>query len=73
MGKANREPGTGYAMFNREGVENLIIREFKPHVHGKRQKSDSSWEFLKIENERLKTAQNNSYGQKIAGKLLIYE
>ena len=25
-------------------------REFKRHVHGKRQTSDSSWEFLKIEN-----------------------
>ena len=38
----DRESGTGYAMFNREGVEDLIIREFKPHVHSKRQKSDSS-------------------------------
>ena len=27
----------------------------------KRQMSDSSWEFLKIENEQLKTVQNNSY------------
>ena len=41
-------------------------REFKSHVHGKRQKSDSSWEFLKIENEQMKTVQNNSYaGQKL--------
>ena len=32
----DREAGTGYAMFNREGVENLIIREFKPHVYSKR-------------------------------------
>ena len=31
------------------------------HVHGKRQKSDSSWEFLKIENEQMKTVQSNSY------------
>ena len=37
-------------------------REFKLHVYGKRQTSDSSWEFLKIENEQIKTAQNNSYG-----------
>ena len=27
-----------------------------------RQTSDSSWEFLEIENELVKTAQNNSYG-----------
>ena len=36
-------------------------REFKLHVCGKQQKSESSWEFLKIENE-IKTAQNNSFG-----------
>ena len=41
------------------------IREFKLHLYGKRQTSDSSWEFLKIENEQIKTAQNNSYGWKI--------
>ena len=39
------------------------IRELKiPDVYGKRQTSDSSWEFLKIENEQIKTAKNNSYG-----------
>ena len=27
------------------------------YVYGKRQTSDSSWEFLKIENEQIKTAQ----------------
>ena len=40
-------------------------REFERHVYtanGKRQTSDSSWEFLRIENEQIKTAQNNSYG-----------
>ena len=41
-----------------------------------RQTSDSSWQFLEIENEQIKTAQNNSYGWKIARnnclKLLIY-
>ena len=36
------------------------------HVHGKQLASDSSWEFLKIENQQTKTAQNNSYGLKIA-------
>ena len=36
--------------------------EFKLHVYGKLQTSDSSWEVLKIENEQVKTAQNNSYG-----------
>ena len=33
------------------------IKEFKLHVYGKRQTSDSSWEFLKRENEQTKTAQ----------------
>ena len=41
-------------------------KEFKLHLHGKRQTSDSSLEFLKIENAQIKAAQNNSYGQKIA-------
>ena len=40
----------------------VIIIEFKLHVHGKQQTPDSSWEFLKIENEQIKTAQNNSNG-----------
>ena len=31
-------------------------REFKLHVYGKRQKSDSSSELFKIENEQIKTA-----------------
>ena len=39
-----------------------FIWEFKLHVYGKRQKSDLSWEFLKIENKQTKTAQNNYYG-----------
>ena len=39
--------------------------EFKLHVYGKQQTSDSSWKVLKIENEQVKTAQNNSYGQKL--------
>ena len=33
----------------------LHIRENESHVYGKRQTSDSSWEFLKIENEQMKT------------------
>ena len=41
-------------------------REFEHHVYGKRQTSDSSREFLKIENKEIKTAWNNSYVQKIA-------
>ena len=41
------------------------IREFKLHVYGNRQTSDSSREFLKIENELIKRAQNDSYGQKL--------
>ena len=45
-------------------VSDPINEELKPHVYGKQQTSDSSWEFLKIwtENEQIKTAQNNSYG-----------
>ena len=39
-----------------------FIREFKLHVYGKRQKSDLSWEFLKIENKQIKAAHNNYYG-----------
>ena len=41
-------------------------KEFKLHFYGKRQTSDSSWKFLKIENGQIKTAQSKSYGQKIA-------
>ena len=40
------------------------IRGLKLHVYGKPKTSDSSSEFLKIENEHIKTAQNNSYGLK---------
>jgi len=43
-----------HLMFTTPG--DIIIREFKHHVHGKWQTSDSSWEFLKIENEQKKTA-----------------
>ena len=41
-----------------------INGELKPHVYGKRQTADSSWEFLKIwiEHEQIKTPLNNSYG-----------
>ena len=41
------------------------IREFKLHVYGKRQMADSSWEFLKIENERIKTAQKIHMDKKL--------
>ena len=34
---------------------------FKLHVYSKQHISDSSLEFLKIENEQIKTAQNNPY------------
>ena len=37
-------------------------REINIHVYDKRQTTDSSWEFLKIENKQIKTVQNNSYG-----------
>ena len=45
----------------------ILNREFKLHVILLRQTADSSWEFLKIIKKRAdKTAQNNSYGWKIA-------
>ena len=37
-------------------------REIKIHVHSKRQTTDLSGEFLRIENKQIKTVQNNSYG-----------
>ena len=44
-----------------DAVQGLGNRESKLHVYGKRQTADSSRKFLKIENEQIKTAQNNSY------------
>ena len=38
-------------------------KESKSHVYDKRQTSDSSWEFLRIiENKQVKTVEDNSYG-----------
>ena len=42
-----------------EGCDN---RDAKIHVYRKRQKSDSSWEFLRIENKQIKTVPSYSYG-----------
>ena len=39
----------------------LSNREIKNHVYGKRQTSDSSWEFLRTKSKQLKPVQNNSY------------
>jgi len=41
----------------------MDIREIKIHVYGKRQTSDSSWEFLRMKNKQIKTVQNNFYGE----------
>ena len=41
----------------------LAIWEILSDVYGKRQTSDSSWEFLKIENVQLKPVKNNCYRQ----------
>ena len=50
-----------------------IIREFNLYVNAKRQTSDSSWEFLKMENEQIKTPQKISLDTlKNCVKLLIY-
>ena len=43
------------------GFSLTLIREIKIHAYAKRQTSDSSWEFLRIENKQIKTVQNNSY------------
>ena len=40
----------------------LGTREIKSRVYGERQTSNSSEEFLRIENEQIKTVQDNSYG-----------
>ena len=45
----------------RESVH-LKNREIKIHIYRKRQTSDSSWEFLRIENSQIKTVPNDSYG-----------
>ena len=37
-------------------------REIKIRVYRKRQTSDSSYEFLRIENKQIKTVLNDSYG-----------
>ena len=69
----NRGRGRPRSDFFQTVVWSLRINysEFNLHVYGKRQTSDSSWEFLKIENEQIeneqiKKASNNSYGWKIA-------
>ena len=36
------------------------ISEIKSYVYGKWQTSDSSWEFLRIENKQMNAVQNNS-------------
>ena len=36
--------------FHQELNTRKLIREIKSHVYGKQQTSDSSWEFLKIDN-----------------------
>ena len=40
-----------------------VITEIKIHVYRKRQTSDSSWEFLRIENKQITTVPNDSYGE----------
>ena len=47
------------------GSTRRSIREFKLHVYGKGQTSDSTWEFLKMENERIKTAQKIFMDEKV--------
>ena len=49
------------------------LEVFKLHVYGNRQTSDSSWAFLRIEKEQIKTAQTHFLKIKSCVKLLIYE
>ena len=37
-------------------------QEVISHVYDKRQTSDSSWVFLRIDNKQTKPVQNSSYG-----------
>ena len=39
------------------------IREIKIHAYRRRQTSDLSWEFLRIEKNQIKTVPNDSYGK----------
>ena len=49
----------------------IVKKAFKLHVYGKIMANVRfKWEFLKIENEQIKTPQNDSYGQKIAWNVL---
>ena len=53
------------------GTTQRSIREFKLHVYGKRQTSGSSWEFLRMENERIKQLRKSLWIKKCV-KILIY-
>ena len=51
--------------FMSKNLETYVVRNIKGikiHVYCKRHTSDSSWEFLKIENKQIKTVPNDSYG-----------
>ena len=60
---------------NGSGLDLEVIfsgfREFKLHEYSKRQTLDSNWEFLKKENELIKTAQTILMDKNCV-KLLIY-
>ena len=43
-----------------------VIGESKFHAYDKRQRSDWSWKFLKLDNEPIKTAQKILMDKKIA-------
>ena len=59
--RGRNKPST-YALTSNVLLKEIIERLKKLHVKVKQQTSDSSREFLKIENEQIKTVQNNSYG-----------
>ena len=66
------DPGSATGLYLRSScklteVELCLLRVtfrtlevFKFHVYGNRQTSDSSWSFLRLEKEQIKTAQNTS-------------
>ena len=49
------------------------ISEIKSYVYGKWQTSDSSGEFLRIENKQMNAVQNNILRDKTGVKVLIFE
>ena len=60
----NRAIGSNLQALKKELCQSYLnpdIREINIPISAKLQTSDSSWEFLRIENKQIKTVQNYSY------------